>query len=783
MGGPKSPRSNNWPPPQTWSQSGGSEKGSELSPPISPRVAVAEALPAPVVPALWGPGSRSPHPPQFGGRADTPHAALPQALRLPPRLAQLLDQLRGEVEPSLQRYECCLQHSLAEDSFAAQGSGMLRMQKAGLGQRIPMRDQTSLMVDDRSDEMLLLDVSANTVRGEDELTGAAPWSGNDRIIEQRHWPDEPPKPHRPDKDSCSSAWAEAGIVMRNAHAKRSISDYEQGRQNSSPLPSELSKGSGNEAGFGAVPFDHVHGLERVIKAERATEMHRSIDDSIRQIIERPRRSPFLKRLSEFSFDAEPLVAPDSRLKRLQENWRYMFVRGLVIMMDTVLVIGEVSYSTHMVATRQQPQLLWLYPSVSAPLCLFFWFDMIFTLSMEFPKFDLFFGRTGQRFLNLLAILQQTLALIGAISMPARRFTSLYRAVVSRFSFLRIFRALLNLPGLGGKWLQKQIGELYIMIRALAGTVQPLVWCSVMVLIILIIYGTFFAESAAQRISNHYHWAVAPAEGSDEELLIESWGGLDRAVFTLFKAMLGGMDWGDAYDSLTTYKDPWLIKTGFIFFICFTYIAFLNTVTAVFIQCAFVRLEKDKSFAVQRELEEKINYLCTAQDLFKLLDEDEVGTIKLTNLVLHIQDPQVFSLFQRLQLDVEADQFQKMFVLMDTDRSGLVNMEEFMAGCLRLRGKATSLALELLHSDVKYMIRHMETIDSKLASQTQLLQTPREEPVSVERQAHQLVRLQHDLRILSTQLAAIERNVNLSIVRSEAEFELGDGVVTEPTMSL
>merc|ERR1712062_615796 len=114
--------------------------------------------------------------------------------------------------------------------------------------------------------------------------------------------------------------------------------------------------------------------------------------------------------------------------------------------------------------------------------------------------------------------------------------------------------------------------------------------------------------------------------------------------------------------------------------------------------------------------------------------------------------------------------------MDTDGSGIINMEEFLAGCLRLRGRATSLDLELLHSDVKYMIRHMETIDNKMASQTQLLQTPRQEPVSVERQAQQLMRLQHDLRLLSAQLAAIERSVNLTIAaRSEAEFELGDGV--------
>mmetsp|Transcript_90495 Transcript_90495/g.174200 ORF Transcript_90495/g.174200 Transcript_90495/m.174200 type:complete len:112 (+) Transcript_90495:1-336(+) len=111
------------------------------------------------------------------------------------------------------------------------------------------------------------------------------------------------------------------------------------------------------------------------------------------------------------------------------------------------------------------------------------------------------------------------------------------------------------------------------------------------------------------------------------------------------------------------------------------------------------------------------------------------------------------------------------------------MEEFMAGCVRLRGGARSIELDILHSDVKYVIKHLENMDGLLANHTQLLRTPREEPVSVERQSQQLVRLQHDLRLLSIQLASIEKNVNMTIVQSETEFTLGAKVEHEPTMSL
>merc|ERR1712032_26140 len=127
-----------------------------------------------------------------------------------------------------------------------------------------------------------------------------------------------------------------------------------------------------------------------------------------------------------------------------------------------------------------------------------------------------------------------------------------------------------------------------------------------------------------------------------------------------------MDWGDAWDSLVTFGRPWDARGAFIIFICFTYIAFLNTVTAVFIQCAFVRLEKDKAFAVQRNEEEKVDYLCTAQELFQVLDKGDTGSIKNSDLVKHAGNPDVLACFQRLGLD--TDQFEKLFVLMDTDGS-------------------------------------------------------------------------------------------------------------------
>merc|ERR1719362_1509929 len=125
--------------------------------------------------------------------------------------------------------------------------------------------------------------------------------------------------------------------------------------------------------------------------------------------------------------------------------------------------------------------------------------MIFAFVLEFPKIDILFGRTGQRFMNEAAIVQHTLAVIGAVAFPGERYTSDFRIFVSHFNFIRIFRTMVVLPGLGGQYLRQQLGELHIMIKALTGTVWPLFWCSVMYVLILLIFSVFFTEEAAKSL--------------------------------------------------------------------------------------------------------------------------------------------------------------------------------------------------------------------------------------------------------------------------------------------
>lgn len=251
-----------------------------------------------------------------------------------------------------------------------------------------------------------------------------------------------------------------------------------------------------------------------------------------------------------------------------------------------------------------------------------------------------------------------------------------------------------LPNMSSASMRQKLGELHIMIQALTGTVQPLFWCILMYFIILLIFGTGFTERAVGHIVQTNMTA-----NLDEPLII-GWGTLSKSVFSLSAAMLGGKDWADVYDSLGALTFP--SHLAFFLFICFTQIALLNTVTAVFIKCAFLRFEHDREFVVQQELDDKREYLLDVKRIFSELDEDGSGSIKSQEMFEQIKNENVAAYFSKLGVD--TDEVDKLFELMDEDRSGEITLEEFLWGCLRLRGQAKNLDVEIVQRDIGFAIK-------------------------------------------------------------------------------
>merc|ERR1712008_506509 len=173
---------------------------------------------------------------------------------------------------------------------------------------------------------------------------------------------------------------------------------------------------------------------------------------------------------------------------------------------------------------------------------------------------------------------------------------------------------------------------------------------------------------------------------------------------------------------------WVPKTAFIIFICFTQISVVNTVTAVFIKCAFMKFEQDREFIVQQETKEKREYLIAVREVFMELDKDGDGVLNLDELVQQLKAPEVVAAFTRLGVAPAA--VQRIFYLMDEDHNNTITPKEFMQGFLRLRGHAKTLDLEFLRQDIRLAVSMLLDMQASLKKQSRLWMLRNGEHVSV-----------------------------------------------------
>merc|ERR1719453_2565079 len=83
----------------------------------------------------------------------------------------------------------------------------------------------------------------------------------------------------------------------------------------------------------------------------------------------------------------------------------------------------------------------------------------------------------------------------------------------------------------------------ILLTMIFGTMKNGVWAALLLILIMYIFGIFFAQSVVDYLAHEdplpYDWDLQ----TNVELEIY-FGTLPRAVFTLFKCIVGGVDWQD-----------------------------------------------------------------------------------------------------------------------------------------------------------------------------------------------------------------------------------------------
>merc|ERR1712217_713932 len=114
--------------------------------------------------------------------------------------------------------------------------------------------------------------------------------------------------------------------------------------------------------------------------------------------------------------------------------------------------------------------------------------------------------------------------------------------------------------------------------------------------------------------------------------------------------------------------------------------------------------------------QKVEFVETMQRVFEELDTNGSGTLSLEEFERQMDDENVLTFLSTLELDI--DQVRTLLTLLDLDQNGEVDIEEFITGCLRLKGRAKSLDMAILQYQIEFMLHSVTSMSKALDSLVQ-----------------------------------------------------------------
>jgi len=130
-------------------------------------------------------------------------------------------------------------------------------------------------------------------------------------------------------------------------------------------------------------------------------------------------------------------------------------------------------------------------------------------------------------------------------------------------------------------------------------------------------------------------------------------------------------------------------------------------------------KRDKQLIVEEEQERLRRYCEEIKGFFRQADLDNSGTLCWEEFVKYLHDDKVKAYFQTLELDIS--QAHVLFMLLDSDESDEVAIDEFVDGCMRLKGQARSIDVNFLLYEVEKTLVKVESFSQSVDDNVERIQ--------------------------------------------------------------
>eukprot|EP00927_Polykrikos_kofoidii_P036690 TRINITY_DN30977_c0_g1_i1.p1 TRINITY_DN30977_c0_g1~~TRINITY_DN30977_c0_g1_i1.p1 ORF type:complete len:665 (+),score=79.57 TRINITY_DN30977_c0_g1_i1:44-1996(+) len=286
-----------------------------------------------------------------------------------------------------------------------------------------------------------------------------------------------------------------------------------------------------------------------------------------------------------------------------------------------------------------------------------------------------------------------------------------RSNLGLFRVLRIFKLARVVRMLRA---MRFVKDLRVMVRSILGCIcdLSLFWCMVLVILLLYVFALFFVESMAAFL---IQLPDDLSEGFRDDVVM-SFGSVEVCMLSLFQAVTGGEDWIRFYTIVSHGGTG--TRFVFILYISFFVLAAWNIVTSAFVEKTRRIAELDIENLVQEKRQRELSDAQELLQLMELIRGSRHEEITLPEFVRLAENQSFLDFFHVRGMDFkDADTFFRMLASV-FDTNG-VELHTFVAGCLRMKGGATSIDLHALTFQTKSLLwkqfQHLATVHKRLES--------------------------------------------------------------------
>ncbi|OLQ01069.1 Voltage-dependent T-type calcium channel subunit alpha-1H [Symbiodinium microadriaticum] len=344
--------------------------------------------------------------------------------------------------------------------------------------------------------------------------------------------------------------------------------------------------------------------------------------------------------------------------------------------------------------RRQDQTVWIIVHVA--YAILFTIEMVIRITAAGPVVYLCGPGWAWNWLDVFVVLPAWVELALDLSAPSEGGDG---GASSNLRIVRVFKVTRLLQVVRSVRLLKFLSALRALVMSVVDTTRQLAWALLLLGLVIYSFGILFADAALDYGIRY--------DLSEDATLLEYFGGVYLSCQTLFRAILGGLDWEIAANSLA--QVGWFWVQLFHSYIAFSGFAVLNVMTGVFVNSAIKTRERDHETLLQN----KQRFKELVSKIWSRMDSSGQGQITIIEFEQMFEDEEMKAFFQTIEIN--AVDAWTLFDSLDVDGDHTISLEEFSERCMQLHGAARSVDLYALVKQIHALGEQQHQMSDALAT--------------------------------------------------------------------